>query len=80
MKHCISCGMPMQKASDFTLEDETKEYCRYCANTDGTMQTFEQKKASYTNFFIKTQNIEESIAEKLALDAMSKLPAWKSHF
>jgi hypothetical protein len=39
-KQCIACGMPMRAPSDFAMGDATKDYCKYCARPDGTMQSY----------------------------------------
>ena len=80
MKTCIACGMPMTKASDFAMGDESKDYCVHCARPDGSMQSFNEKKESMTNFIIKTQGLARQNAESAALSMMEKLPVWKSHF
>lgn len=80
MKNCIACGMPMKKAADFAMNDESKDYCVHCARPDGSMQSFEEKKVSMTNFIIKTQGLAREPAESAALSMMKKLPAWKSNF
>jgi hypothetical protein len=80
MKVCIACGMPMNEKSDFAMGDENKNYCVHCANTDGSMQSFDQKKENLTNFIIKTQGLSREAAENAALTMMEKLPAWKHHF
>ena len=80
MKTCIACGMPMKEKSDFAMGDESKDYCVYCANEDGTMHTFEQKKQSMTDFIIKTQGLGHVAAESAALSMMKKLPAWEDNF
>lgn len=78
MKICIACGMPMKKPEDFAMGDESKNYCRFCAKPDGSMQSYEEKLTSLTAFIIKTQGLEESIARNSAKEMMSKLPAWKT--
>ncbi|MBI4855365.1 MAG: zinc ribbon domain-containing protein [Acetobacterium woodii] len=80
MKTCIACGMPMKKESDFAMGDTSKDYCVYCANSDGTMQSFEEKKQSLINFTIKTQGLDQSVAEKAVENMMRQLPAWKECF
>ena len=80
MKNCIACGMPMKKAADFAMGDENKDYCVHCARPDGSMQSFEEKKESMTNFVIKTQGLARETAESAALSMMKKLPAWEDHF
>lgn len=80
MKTCIACGMPMENLSDFAMNDPGKEYCVHCAHPDGSMQTFEEKKAGLTAFIVKTQGFDEAAAEKMAVGMMRKLPAWKANF
>ncbi|MCL2510116.1 MAG: zinc ribbon domain-containing protein [Methanomassiliicoccaceae archaeon] len=80
MKSCIACGMPMKKASEFAMGDESKDYCVYCARPDGTMQSFEEKKENLTMFIIRTQGLSKDVAENAALAMMRKLPAWESNF
>lgn len=77
MKTCIACGMPMTKPSDFATEDESKDYCIYCAREDGTMQSYPEKLKGTTHFLMKTQGIDETAAREAAVRLMSKLPAWK---
>ncbi len=80
MKTCIACGMPMKKKSEFAMGDESKDYCVYCANEDGSMHSFEEQKKSMTGFIIKTQGLVHEAAESAALSMMKKLPAWKNSF
>ena len=80
MKTCIACGMPMKKESDFAMGDTSKEYCVYCAKADGSMHSFEEKKQSLINFTIKTQGLDEAVAEKAVENMMRQLPAWKAFF
>lgn len=77
MKQCIACGMPIEKKEDFANEDTSKNYCRYCARPDGTMQSYEEKLTSLTAFIVKTQGLDEKAANIAAKSMMSKLPAWK---
>jgi len=80
MKKCIACGMPMSKKDDFAMSDESKDYCIHCANADGSMHSFEEKKESMTNLIIKTQGLDRNVAESAALSMMMNLPAWKGFF
>ncbi|HUX13753.1 MAG TPA: zinc ribbon domain-containing protein [Spirochaetia bacterium] len=77
MKNCIACGMPMEKAEDFATGDESKEYCRYCARPDGSMQNYPEKLASMSGFIVKTQGLSEEAARLAAREMLSRLPAWK---
>ena len=80
MTNCIACGMPMKEKADFALGDESKDYCVHCANEDGSMHSFEEKKASMTAFIVKTQGLAAEAAESAAISMMKKLPAWASNF
>ena len=79
MKNCIACGMPMKNASDYVMNDESKDYCFHCARSDGSMKSFEEAKEAMTNFIIKTQGLANEAAESAALSMMKKLPAWQSY-
>jgi hypothetical protein len=80
MKICIACGMPMKESSDFAMGDPGKDYCVYCARPDGSMQSFEEKKAGLKEFIIKTQGFDDTAASKMAGNMMRSLPAWKKYF
>lgn len=76
MKMCIACGMPMTKPEDFAQGDESKDYCRYCARPDGSMQSYDEKRDSMTHFIVRTQGLDETAARGVAERNMAKLPAW----
>lgn len=77
MKLCIACGMPMKNKSDFAMEDTSKDYCKYCCREDGSMQSYEEKLNSLTNFIMNSQGLNSSSSKAAAIEMMSKLPAWK---
>lgn len=77
MKKCISCGMPMSVKEDFAMGDESKDYCKYCAREDGSMQSYDEKLKGTTEFIIRTQGFDEKAALKIAKETMAKLPAWR---
>jgi hypothetical protein len=77
MKICIACGMPMNKPSDFAMSDVSKDYCLYCCNPDGSMQSYEEKLEGMTAFIFKTQGLDDKAARSAAQTMMAKLPAWK---
>jgi hypothetical protein len=76
-KSCIACGMPMVQSEDFALGDRTKDYCRYCARPDGTMQSYDEKLESMSGFIVRTQGLDRAVARETARAMMAKLPAWK---
>lgn len=47
--------MPMTKPEDYPSGDESKDYCRYCARPDGSMQSYDEKLKSMTAFLMRTQ-------------------------
>jgi hypothetical protein len=70
--------MPMTKKEDFAQSDESKDYCRYCARPDGSMQSYNEKLAGMTQFIIRTQGLDETAAHSVAERSMAKLPAWSN--
>ena len=77
MKTCIACGMPMTKPADYPSEDESKDYCVYCARPDGSMQTYPEKLEGMTEFLIRTQGLDRGAAKEMAERSLAKLPAWQ---
>lgn len=77
VKTCISCGMPMMNPSDYPLNDESKDYCKYCARPDGSMQSYPEKLEGTAGFLVSTQGLDSEAAHKMAVRILSKLPAWK---
>ncbi|MHC1683780.1 MAG: zinc ribbon domain-containing protein [Clostridiaceae bacterium] len=78
MKECIACGMLMKEKEEFAMGDIEKDYCKFCAREDGSMQSYDEKLISLTNFIIKTQGLEENVASLTAKSMMSKLKAWNN--
>ena len=76
-KTCIACGMPLESAEDYPLGDETKKYCKYCAHSDGTMQSYDEKLAAMTQFIQDVQGVDETAAREYARKLMADLPAWR---
>ncbi|HUX19819.1 MAG TPA: zinc ribbon domain-containing protein [Spirochaetia bacterium] len=77
MKNCIACGMPMETREDHAMGDETKDYCRYCARPDGSMQNYREKLEGMAAFVVRTQGIDAEAARKIAAESLSTLPAWR---
>ncbi len=80
MKKCIACGMPMNQARDFAMNDMSKDYCIHCARPDGGMQSFEEKRESLACFIVKTQGVDQGVALEAAESMMKRLPAWANYF
>jgi hypothetical protein len=79
-KVCESCGMPMKEVSDFGGGNQENKYCRYCINEKGELKDFQTKLAEMIYFTVTRMNIDHSVAEKIAKENMSKMPAWKDCF
>lgn len=80
MKMCIACGMPMTAIADYPLLDMSKNYCKHCANKNGTMKTFDEKWHEVALHYAKNHNIDSSVAKQTAYIILKKLPAWKRKF
>ncbi len=78
MKTCIACGMPMREPGEFALGDPSKDYCVHCARPDGTMQSYDEKLVSMTQFIVSSQGLDRGVARKAAQTMMAALPAWKA--
>ena len=67
---CESCGMPI----------ESGQYCAYCTDADGTLQTFDdrfERMVSWQAGQNPSTPREQVEAETLAY--MATMPAWKDH-
>lgn len=73
---CIACGMPMETAEDHAGGDVHKTYCVYCARSDGSMQSYEEKFSNYTAWIVSTQGLDSFVAQEQAAAILKRLPAW----
>ena len=80
MKKCIACGMPMMKREDHAMGDVSKGYCRHCSRPDGSMQSYDEKLASMTQFLARTKEMTQDGARDTAIKLMASLPAWRQRF
>jgi AcrR family transcriptional regulator len=78
-KLCQSCGMILHDTADFAQHDKSSRYCRYCADDQGTLKSFDQVVKTMTEFFQKTQVLNARSARKAALAVLAKNPAWKEY-
>ncbi len=78
-KICIACGMPMKNREDYAAGDINKSYCKFCCRSDGSMQSYDEKMDSMSNFISRTKKINYEAARDLARKVMADLPAWKDH-
>jgi hypothetical protein len=77
MKLCIACGMPMTKPTSYPMQDESKDYCVYCARPDGSMQSYSEKVEGTADFLMQTQGLDKQAAHDVAVRILVKLPAWQ---
>jgi len=76
-KICESCGMPMKNLEDFGGQNPENKYCKYCTYEDGKLKSFDEKVADFMNFMMKTQDLGQEQASRLARENLLKMPAWK---
>jgi hypothetical protein len=67
----------MTKPADYPLQDESKDYCVYCARPDGSMQSYSEKVEGTTDFLMRTQGLDKQAAHSAAIRTLAKLPAWQ---
>lgn len=79
-KVCESCGMPMERISDFGGGNTENKYCTYCTDEKGELKDFHTKFNEMIGFVVSRMNIDRSAAEKIVEENMAKMPAWKSYF
>jgi hypothetical protein len=77
-RNCESCGMPMKKTEDFGGGDPQNKYCRFCTDEKGNLKSYQEKVEDFKNFLMKTQDLSESQAVKMAKDSLKQFPAWKN--
>jgi hypothetical protein len=68
--------MDMLREEDHAGGDASKDYCLHCCRPDGSMQSFEEKRAGMIEFMMGKQGFDRGAAEALTDSAMRGLPAW----
>ncbi len=76
-KECIVCGMPMVKKADFPLGDESKEYCVYCAHSDGTMKSYDEVLESFSHFQAEQDKTSLKVARAKVKAYLDSRPIFK---
>ena len=77
-KICESCGMPMKNMEDFGGGDPQNKYCRFCTDEKGNLKSYQEKVIDFKNLLMKTQDLSESQAVKMAKESLKQFPAWKN--
>lgn len=74
---CISCGAPLAK--DLATADETGPRCTGCFRDDGTPKSWSEVVEGMAGFLVKSLDLTDRAARRIAKERLSKLPAWTSH-
>lgn len=77
MKYCIACGMPLNNKEDFSLGDETSEFCHFCTDESGQPKTCSEIFEGGVLFFMESCGATREFAEKVVRKNMRGLPYWK---
>jgi len=77
-KICESCGMPMKSIEDFGGKSPENKYCKHCTDNQGNLKSYKEKVADFKNLLIKTNDLEDKQAEKMAKQKIKQFPAWKN--
>ncbi len=78
-KQCMSCGMLLHSPGDYPMADTSKHFCKYCADDNGTLRSFDEVLDLMTTFLQKTQVLSPESAHRAAFAVLSKNPAWKEY-
>ncbi len=77
---CGSCGMPLIKAEDFSGGDVTHKLCSWCGDSgDNLKVTMQEVVEDCAKGFMEKQGLDEAAAQKMALQYIISLPAWKGN-
>ncbi len=76
---CYSCGMPLEKATDYALGDMSQKYCIYCTDTQGNLKSFEEILNGLTHHLVHSQGLASKAATEMAQKLLAEQPAWKNH-
>ncbi|MCX7016473.1 MAG: zinc ribbon domain-containing protein [Candidatus Sumerlaeota bacterium] len=75
--HCESCGMPMQKQTDFGGRNRKNRYCAYCSDAQGALKPREAVREQMVSLFLRQRGGDRLTAER-SIDAyMRRMPAWR---
>jgi len=51
---------------------------KYCTDNQGNLKSYNEKIADFKNLLIKTNDLEDEQAEKMAKEKLKQFPAWKN--
>ena len=75
-KSCGSCGMPMEKPSDFALGNPQAAYCCYCTDKQGKLFPYDQILKANAGYYVESQGVSAEAATKMAAEMLASQPAW----
>lgn len=76
---CESCGMPFENPDDYALGDEHLPLCRFCTDSDGNLQPFEERLEQMTQWTMRQDGIDQETANTKTREYMRGMPAWRDH-
>lgn len=77
MKHCDSCGMPLDENSTSKKGDN---YCIYCQDQQtGELKSKEEVREGSVAALIQYEGKSREEAEKFVDETMPKLPRWQAN-
>jgi hypothetical protein len=71
--------MPLLEAADHALGDPANRLCAHCTDESGLLKPFEERLERTTQWAIRKEGLERSVAEVRAREYMRGMPAWKDH-
>jgi hypothetical protein len=76
---CQSCGAPMPTAKDRAGGREDSPYCKFCADKNGKLFSYETVHENMTvERFMKVNGMPRKAAEESAHRALQAMPLWKN--
>jgi Putative zinc ribbon domain len=75
---CNSCGMPLEKATDYALGCVSSQYCTHCTDDKGNLKPYSDVLQGMAGYLVESQGINRDKAQTMAQDLLSRLPAWQS--
>lgn len=64
--------MPMTEPVDYPMQDESKDYCIYCARPNRSLQSYQEKVEGTTDFLIQTQGLDRNTAHAAAIRILAQ--------
>ncbi|MEO7993678.1 MAG: zinc ribbon domain-containing protein [bacterium] len=74
---CISCGFPVSEAIKHGAWTEGRDFCNYCANDDGSLRTYDEVQARYSQFLQQSESLDAAAATAKVAGILAKQPAWQ---